>query len=205
MRKGLIGLFASTMVVFAACQGAASPSASSGAPSAPASGAPTGSAAAPSASAEDVIDLTSTSYKPEDGTDGGTIIIGDWQEANQFNPFYVGQVTEANVASAVWPSLVVLTHDYKYAADLAEDIPTTSNDGVKVPGDSGDAMTVTWKLRAGLKWSDGEALTCDDFLYAWEWALDKDQGAIGSIAGYEAISKIDCTTDTEMVWHFPKI
>ena len=30
------------------------------------------------------------------------------------------------------------------------------NGGVKVPGDNGDAMTVTWKLRDGLKWSDGE-------------------------------------------------
>ena len=35
-------------------------------------------------------------------------------------------------------------------------------------------MTVTWTLRDGLKWSDGEALTCDDFKYAWEWVLDED-------------------------------
>ena len=49
-----------------------------------------------------------TTYAPEEGTDGGSIIIGDWQEANQFNPYYLGQVTEANVASAAWASLVVL-------------------------------------------------------------------------------------------------
>ena len=58
--------------------------------------------------AAEVIDLTNTAYAPEEGTDGGTIIIGDWQEANQFNPCYLGQVTEANVASAAWASLVVL-------------------------------------------------------------------------------------------------
>jgi hypothetical protein len=89
MRKRLIGLFASTMVVFAACQGAASPSASSPGASTPATSAAPGassSAEAPSASADE-INLTNTSYAPEDGPDGGSIIIGDWQEANLFNPF----------------------------------------------------------------------------------------------------------------------
>jgi peptide/nickel transport system substrate-binding protein len=197
-------MLASTMIVLGACQGAASPSPSTASPStaAPASQ-PAGSAPAASAS-EAPLDLTNTSYKPEDGKDGGSLIIGDWQEANQFNPFYLGQVTEANVASAAWSSLVVLTNDYKYAPDLAKDVPTTTNGGVKVPGDNGDAMTVSWTLRDGLKWSDGQPLTCDDFKYAWEWVLDKDN--VGVItAGYEDIKTFECKSDTEMVWHFDKI
>jgi len=202
MRKRLVGLLASTMIVFAACGTAASPSpsASSGA-SAPAGSTEPSAAASPS-SAE--IDLTNTTYKPEDGTDGGSIIIGDWQEANQFNPYYLGQVTEANVASAAWATLVVFTQDYRYAPDLATTVPTIANGGVKAPGDGGDAMTVTWTLRDGLKWSDGQPLTCDDFKYAWEWVLDKDN--VGVItAGFEDISAFDCPSDTSMIWHFKKI
>ncbi|MEO5941584.1 MAG: ABC transporter substrate-binding protein, partial [Candidatus Limnocylindrales bacterium] len=152
-----------------------------------------------------LVKLFDSSYKPESGTDGGQIIIGDWQEANQFNPFYAGQVTEANVASAVWATLVVFTHDYKYAPDLAAEVPTLDNGGVKVPGSGGDGMTVTWKLRAGLKWSDGEPLTCDDFKFAQEWVTDKDNTGIGTLTSYQAISAVDCTSDTEMVWHFPKV
>jgi peptide/nickel transport system substrate-binding protein len=204
MRKRLVGLFASTMIVFAACQGAASPSPSSQPSTPPASTGTTPSEPAASPS-EETVDLTHSNYKPEAGTDGGQIIIGDWQEANQFNPFYLGQVTEANVASAVWSSLVVLTNDYKYAPDLAAEIPTTDNGGVKVPGDGGDAMTVTWKLRSGLKWSDGEPLTCDDFKYAHEWVLDKDNTGIGTLSSYQAVSSVDCPSDTEMVQHYPKI
>jgi len=204
MRKPLIGLFASTMIVFAACQGAASPSPSGQASTPPASTGttPSGPAASPS---DDKVSLTDTAYKPEDGTDGGQIIIGDWQEANQFNPFYLGQVTEANVASAAWSSLVVLTYDYKYAPDLAAEIPTTDNGGVKVPGSGTDAMTVTWKLRPGLKWSDGQPLTCDDFKYAHEWVLDKDNTGIGVLSSYQAVSAVDCPSDTELVQHYPKI
>ncbi|HUP53879.1 MAG TPA: peptide ABC transporter substrate-binding protein [Methylomirabilota bacterium] len=208
MRKRLIGLFASTMVVFAACQGAASPSASTPAAtaSAPAtSGEPGTSASAPAASpSAEEINLTNTTYKPDEGTDGGSLIIGDWQEANLFNPYYSSQVTEANVESATIASVVVFTHDYKYAPDLATDVPTTANGGVKVPGDGGDAMTVTWKLRDGLKWSDNEPLTCDDFKYAWEWVMDKDN--VGVItAGWEDIKTFECKTDVDMILHFSKI
>jgi peptide/nickel transport system substrate-binding protein len=207
MRKRLVGLLAGAVVVFAACGTAASPSPSA---SAPAASQPAGSEA-PAASASaggGEIDLTGTDYAPEEGTDGGQIIIGDWQEANQFNPYYASQVTEANVASATWATLTVLTHDYRYAPDLATDVPTVDNGGVKAPGDDGDAMTVTWTLRDGLKWSDGEDLTCDDFKYAAEWVLNEEN--VGVItAGWEDLKGgaegIECTSDTEMVWHFETI
>jgi peptide/nickel transport system substrate-binding protein len=204
MRKRLIGLFASTMIVFAACQGAASPSPSGAAPSTPATSAAPGASASAAAPSDDAINLTDSAYKPEDGTDGGSLIIGDWQEANQFNPYYLSQVTEANVASAAWATLVVFSDDYRYIPDLATDVPTTTNGGVKVPGDGGDAMTVTWTLKPDLKWSDDAPMTCDDFKYAWEWVLDKDN--VGVItAGFEDIKNFECKSDTEMIWHFDKI
>ena len=151
------------------------------------------------------VDLFGTAYAPEDGTPGGTVIIGDWQEATQFNPYYLGQVTEANVASLAWHSLLTITHDFKYTPQLAaEPIPTTDNGGVTAPGENGDAMTVTWKLRDGLKWSDGEPLTCDDFKYAYEWVLDPDN--VGVItAGWEDITNFECASDTDMIWHFGKV
>jgi peptide/nickel transport system substrate-binding protein len=204
MRKRLVGLLAGAVVVFAACGTAASPSPSASAPAA-STPAESPGASAPASQGAEVIDLTNTAYAPEEGTDGGSIIIGDWQEANQFNPFYVGQVTEANVASAAWATLVVLTHDYRYAPDLATEVPTVDNGGVVVPGEGDDAMTVTWTLRDGLKWSDGEDLTCDDFKYAWEWVLDEANVGVPVLTQYQVISAIDCNSDTEMVWHFPEI
>ena len=197
MRKPLLALLATTAIVFAACGGAASQAPETGAPS-------TGPTTAPTPTPETVT-LTGSDYatRVQAGTDGGQLIMGDWQEANQFNPFYVGQVTEANVASAVWSTLITFTDDYRYAPDLAVDVPTTANGGVQVPGAGGDAMTVTWTLKPDLKWSDGQPLTCDDFLYAHEWVLDKDN--VGVItAGYD-ISTTECTSDTVMVQHFKEI
>jgi peptide/nickel transport system substrate-binding protein len=196
MRKPLVALLATTAIVFAACGGATTPS-----PEA------TGTPAAPTAEptpTKEIVRLDDSTYpdRVEAGTDGGQIIIGDWQEANQFNPFYVGQVTEANVASAAWASLFVLTDDLRYMPDLATSIPTVDNGGVTL-GEGGDAMTVTWTLRDGLKWSDGEPLTCDDFLYAVEWILDPDN--VGVIIPPFDISTVECASDTELVHHFTEI
>ena len=202
MRKRLVGLLAGAVVVFAACGTAASPSPSaSAAASTPPVSAP---ASAPASASAAAIDLTNTTYKPDDGTDGGSLIIGDWQEANLFNPYYSSQQTEANVESAVWATLVVFTADYRYGADLAASVPTLDNGGVKAPGDNGDAMTVTWTLRDGLKWSDGQPLTCDDFKYAWEWVLDKDNVGVVT-TGFSDITAIDCPSDTQMIWHFKNV
>src|SRR3990172_11999699 len=134
MRKSLTGLLAITAIVFAACGGAASPS--------PTSGPVTPTEAPPVITPQPVeeVELFNSEYPTvvEAGTDGGTIVIGDWQEANQFNPFYLGQVTEANVASTAWSTLYVTTHEFKHIPDLAAELPTTDNGGVKVPGDGGE-------------------------------------------------------------------
>src|SRR4029078_8290914 len=61
------------------------------------------------------IDLFNTAYAPADGADGETAIVGDWQEATQFNPYYLTQVTEANVGSAAWATLAPFTDYSKYS------------------------------------------------------------------------------------------
>ncbi|HEX5015673.1 MAG TPA: ABC transporter substrate-binding protein [Candidatus Limnocylindrales bacterium] len=201
MRHRLAALVGVAAILAAACGSGtpSNPAGSAGAtPGAPATQAP------PPSVASSGNDLFETAYQPQDGADGGSLIVGDWQEANQFNPFYLSQQTEANVAAATWATLVVFTHDYKYAPDLAADIPTVDNGGVKAPGDGGDAMTVTWNLRDGLKWSDGEPLTCDDFKYSWQWVMDPDNVGV-TLAGFNDMTDIECPSDTEMIWHFENI
>ena len=211
MQKRFVGLFASTMIVFAACQGAAttSPSSSSTtastAPGGSESTAPGASASGPAAGAPD---LFGTKYKDkrQPGTTGGQVIFADWQEATEFNYYYQAQVTEANLTAATQGGLVTVTNDFKYAPDQATEIPTLDNGGVQVPGANGDAMTVTWKLRPGLKWSDGSPLTCDDYKFTQDWIMDKDNtGLYAGRSGYEDVKTFECTDPQTIVLHFSKI
>jgi peptide/nickel transport system substrate-binding protein len=151
---------------------------------------------------------------------GGTVIFADWQEANLFNPYYYNQVTEANVAVATQGGLITSTDDFKYAPDQAVDIPTTDNGGVKIPGDNGDCVTITWKLRPGLLWSDGTPLTCNDYKWTLGWIIDPtNTGLPGGKSGYltdaglahynetstvdpaDINLTVDCPSDVDMVWH----
>ncbi|HEY3335224.1 MAG TPA: ABC transporter substrate-binding protein, partial [Candidatus Limnocylindrales bacterium] len=159
----------------------------------------------PDAAGSGSPDLFASSYEPERGPDGGLLVIGDWQEATQLNPYYVAQVTEANVAALAWHTLVTISHDFRYVPQLAAaPLPSVENGGVLAPGTGGDAMTVKWALRPGLRWSDGVPLACDDFRYAWEWVTDPANAGVVT-AGFEDISGIDCPSDTSMVWHFRRV
>lgn len=184
--------------------------------------------AAPAASAEATMaaagkpNLFDTTYPtrmvtPADGQTGGTLIFADWQEANLFNPYYFNQVTEANVVTATQGGLITSTDDFKYAPDFAVDIPTTDNGGVVVNADG--TVTVTWKLRDGLKWSDGTALTCDDYSFTNDWIIDpantgmpagkagyltskglENYAATGKVTPDDINLSIECKSPTDMVW-----
>src|SRR2546423_7277363 len=53
------------------------------------------------------------------------------------------------------------------ANSLAAEIPTVANGGL-----SSDFTTVTWKLKPGLKWSDGSAVTADDVVFTFTQIKD---------------------------------
>ncbi len=214
MHKRLITLVGVVAILAAACQGATSSPSPTAAPTtaptaAPATTAPTEAPAsatpAPSPAQPNLFDSTYPSRRTQ-GTPGGTVIYGDWQEANLFNPYYQGQVIEATVTSAVFRGLVTSTDDFKYAVDLAVDpAPTLANGGV-VLGQGGDAMTVTWKLKDGQLWSDGTPITCADIVATENWIMSPDNtGLYGGTSGYEDITKIDCPSPTQAVMHFKNV
>mgnify|MGYP003694717187 CR=1 FL=1 len=90
---------------------------------------------APASAARQRSTSRTTTYKPDDGADGGTLIIGDWQEANQFNPFYLSQQSPRPTSpSATWATLVVV-HPATTSTPRTSrrTIPTVDNGGVKAP------------------------------------------------------------------------
>lgn len=81
------------------------------------------------------------------------------------------------------------------AANSFGGLYTYDNTGAVIPNFaesyemSEDGLTYTFKLKAGLKWSDGSDLTAEDFVYSWKRASSAETGAdyaymFNVIAGY---------------------
>jgi peptide/nickel transport system substrate-binding protein len=195
MRKGLIGLLATTAIVFAACQGAATQS-----PSPSTAASPSGAATSPSPSPEPTpVDyealLFNYTYNPTPGTAGGSVIISDWQAANQLNYYYSNAFANSEVLAATMRSLATVTSDGHWKGDLAADdqLPKASADGV-VTDPSGGGFTVKLGIKPGLLWSDGQPLTLNDLKYTWQWVMDPAQVGIVTL-GWDQIDTFDVAAD----------
>src|SRR2546428_2187875 len=108
--------------------------------SAPTTSPPTSASAAASATAQPI-------------TRGGTAIVAIWQEPTQLGVPYGNQTVLGLVLNRTVEGLADTTTDGKYVPMLATEVPDVANGGVVLKGDK---MDVTWKLRPGIKWSDGD-------------------------------------------------
>ena len=92
-----------------------------------------------------------------------------------------------------------------------EGLMNLDENGTPIPGQaesyemSEDGLTYTFKLRDGIKWSDGKEITAQDFLYSWNRAIDPMTAAdyeymFESIAGYsEGQLKVEAPDDKTIV------
>lgn len=203
MRKRLFGFAMAAALLASACGSSATPAPTTAPSTAP--GASSSAAASAAASTAALPDLTKTSYKPTAvGNRGGKLLVGLSGEPSTI--WYNVYDTFANDVDAFGPALWGLwnnTSDLKYYGQLASNVPTTGNGGVKV---NGTKMDVTINLIPGEQWSDGQAITCDDLAYEVTWFMDKDQsGNTQGTAGWEDVSSVDGGSGTTCVAHFSKI
>jgi peptide/nickel transport system substrate-binding protein len=100
--------------------------------------------------------------------DGGELKILYWQAPTILNPHQATGTKDSDASRLVIEPLASWGPDAKPVANaLAKEIPTVANGGV-----SADFTTVTWKLKDGLKWSDGSAVTADDVVFTFNLVHD---------------------------------
>ena len=123
----------------------------------------------------------------ERGRDGELRILY-WQAASTMNPYLSGIAKEVEAASLVLEPLARFDETGALVPWLAESIPTVENGGV-----SADLRTITWKLRDGLKWSDGTDVTSQDAIFTWQYCTHPDSGCavLSQYAGVEDVVALD--------------
>ncbi len=118
---------------------------------------------------------------------GGTLTVGLSYDVDTLDPYASGFLTD--VQSTFLEPLIYPDENARYQPALATEVPTQANRGIRISSD-GKKMTVTYKLRPGLKWADGAPVTSADVKFTWE--AIKDPKYLGSEKdGTEEIEKID--------------
>jgi peptide/nickel transport system substrate-binding protein len=107
------------------------------------------------------------------------------QEPDTLNPFYSGLRATFTVTQAIFNGLVVVNEQGDYEGDLAAEVPTTQNGGV-----SADGLTITYKLRQGVRWADGQPFTADDVKFTYDAIMNP----ANTISGKSVYGKIDSLT-----------
>ena len=108
-----------------------------------------------------VVSLGTSSAQPTRGAAAGTLNVGSAQGIPQLNPVIRTFAWEEVLFPLLWTGLTKWTPTGATAPDLA-----TSWSGTK------DAKTWTFKLRSGLKFSNGDPLTATDVVKTFNYYLD---------------------------------
>ncbi len=132
--------------------------------------------------------------------DGGKSVTGAFdQEPDAVVPYF------SNMSFAIWVTQLTLAglgewdDEGNFIPELAVEVPTTENGGV-----SADGLTITWKLKDCLFWSDGTPLTSEDVKFTWELVMDPGN-APSSRTGYDKIASIDTPDATTVVINFSEL
>src|SRR5271155_3484967 len=131
-----------------------------------------------------------TEYKPTKAGGGGALKLLFWQAATLLNPHFAVGGKDQEGARIFYEPLAAWDPDGNLVPVLAAEIPDIENSGV-----AADGMSVTWKLKKGVQWHDGEPFTADDVVFNCEYASDPATAAT-TVGNYRdaKVEKIDPLT-----------
>ncbi len=127
-----------------------------------------------------------------------TISFALYQEPELLNNYIGTQTALGEVSIFIVEGLLGENPKGEYVPLLATEVPTRQNGGV-----SADGKTITYHLKNGLKWSDGQQVTCEDVKFTWQAVIHPKSGAVYT-SGFRDIDRVDCPTPTTVVVVYKK-
>lgn len=116
--------------------------------------------------------------------DSASLTIGVSGEPHSLNPLLEEGAVSATIGPLIFSYLLTVDARGRLRPDLAEAIPSTGNGGI-----SPDGLTVTYRLRHGVRWQDGKPLTASDVVYTYGLIMNPSVN-VPSRTGYDRIASV---------------
>ena len=140
---------------------------------------------------------TTTPYRPTKAGGGGPLKILLWQAPTLLNPHFAIGTKDQEGSRVFYEPLAGWNTEGDLIPFLAAEIPSRANGSV-----SADGLSVTWKLKPGVKWHDGKPFTADDCVFTAAYAADPATAAT-TIGTYKDI-KVEKINDLTIKITFEK-
>ncbi len=126
-------------------------------------------------------------YKPTKAGGGGTLKLLWWQGPTLLNPHFAVGTKDQDGSRLFYEPLAAWDSKGELRPILAAELPSIDNGGL-----AQDGKSVTWKLKQGVKWHDGQPFTADDVVFNWAYARDPATAAV-TTGSYNTVTaeKID--------------
>ena len=108
-----------------------------------------------------------------------------WQAPTLLNPHLSTGNKDQEASRLTYEPLASFDAEGRLVPFLAAEIPSLDNGGV-----APDGRSVTWRLKPGLKWSDGRPVTADDVRFTYDFITDPKIKAL-SIGGYGGVKGVE--------------
>lgn len=119
-------------------------------------------------------------------------------EPKSLNPLLVSNTQDTFISRFMFLPLVEPDAQGIQQPVLASAVPSQSNGGI-----SADGLTITYRLRRDVKWTDGEPVTSKDVKFSWQ-ALMNPRNDVISRHGYDDITSIDTPDPYTAVVHLKR-
>ena len=125
---------------------------------------------------------------------GGHLKILYWQASTLLNPHFAAGTTNQDASRVFYEPLAGWSADGTLQPILAAEIPSVENGGL-----ARDGRSVTWKLKRGVKWHDGQDFSADDVVFNWEYARNPQVATVtsGSYRDVNVVKVDDFTVRVE--------
>ncbi|MCC6315801.1 MAG: peptide ABC transporter substrate-binding protein [Thermomicrobiales bacterium] len=120
---------------------------------------------------------------------GGELRILQWQAPTTLNAQLAGSFKDMLASALVTEPLLHYLPDGAPIPCLAKEVPSRDNDLL-----AADLRSVTYPLREGVLWSDGQPFTANDVVFTWQWIVDPANQSPNA-STYAAIAAVEALDD----------
>jgi peptide/nickel transport system substrate-binding protein len=122
-----------------------------------------------------------------------------WQAPTILNPHLSTGYKDSEASRITLEPLATYDKNGQLIPFLAAEIPTSKNGGI-----AKDGKSVTWKLKQGIKWSDGEPFTAADVVFTYQYVSNPKVGATSS-GPYQIVRNIEAIDNNTVKVNFKDV